>query len=176
MERPTVKHLQALKRIHRYIKGTLNYGLTYTKGESKVTLTGYSDSDFGKDMNDGKSTGGTTFYMNDNLVTWVSQKQCSVALSSCEAEFMAATMAACQGVWLRRLLTKITGKNMPHVALFIDNRSVLELMNNPMFHGRSKHIDIKYHFIRECVENGEIIVSHVCGMKQKADIYTKTMA
>ncbi|GKE66609.1 hypothetical protein Tco_1520770, partial [Tanacetum coccineum] len=125
-------------------------------GENRVTLTGYSDSDFGKDMNDGKSTGGTPFYMNGNLVTWASQKQRSVALSSCEAEFMAATMAACQGIWLRRLLTEITGQKV--------------------FHGRSKHINIRYHFIRECVENGEIIVCHVCGTKQKADILTKTMA
>nr|GFC50325.1 uncharacterized mitochondrial protein AtMg00810-like [Tanacetum cinerariifolium] len=96
MEKPTVKHLEAVKRILRYIKGTLSYGLTYTRGENRVTLTGYSDSDFGKDMNDGKSTGGTAFYMNGNMVTWASQKQRSVALSSCEAEFMAATMAACQ--------------------------------------------------------------------------------
>nr|GEY57559.1 uncharacterized mitochondrial protein AtMg00810-like [Tanacetum cinerariifolium] len=176
MERPTVKHLQAVKGILRYIKGTLNYGLRYTRGESKVTLTGFSDSDFGKDMNDGKSTGGTTFYMNGNLVTWASQKQRSVALSLCEAEFMAATMAACQGIWLCRLLTEITGQKVPPVTLFVDNRSALDLMKNPVFHGRSKHINIRYHFIRECVENGEIIVNHVCGTKQKADILTKTMA
>ncbi|KAI3522492.1 hypothetical protein L1887_00319 [Cichorium endivia] len=176
MEKPTVKHLQAVKGILRYIKGTLSYGLAYTRGENRVTLTGYSDSDFGNDLNDGKSTGGTAFYMNGNLVTWASQKQRSVALSSCEAEFMAATMAACQGIWLRRLLSEITGQNVPPVTLFVDNRSALDLMKNPVFHGRSKHINIRYHFIRECVENGEIVVSHVCGTKQKADILTKTMA
>lgn len=176
MEKPTVKHLQAVKGILRYVKGTLSYGLTYKRGESKVTLTGYSDSDFGKDLDDGKSTGGVAFYMNGNLVTWTSQKQPSVALSSCEAEFMAATMAACQGIWLRRLLTEITGQKVPPVTLFVDNRSALDLMKNPVFHGRSKHINTRYHFIRECVENGEIVVNHVCGTKQKADILTKTMA
>lgn len=176
MEKPTVKHLQAVKGILRYIKGTLNYGLSYAKGDYKVNLTGYSDSDFGKDLVDGKSTGGKAFYMNGNLVTWTSQKQTSVALSSCEAEFMAATMAACQGIWLRRLLTEITWQKVPPVTLLVDNRSALDLMKNPIFHGRSKHINVRYHFIRECVETGEIVVSHVCGTRQKADILTKSMA
>ncbi|GJZ80177.1 zinc finger, CCHC-type containing protein [Tanacetum coccineum] len=148
MEKPTVKHLQAVKRILRYIKGTLSYGLTYTRGENRVTLTGYSDSDFGKDMNDGKSTGGTAFYMNGNLVTWASQKQRSVALSSCEAEFMAATMAACQGIWLRRLLTEITGQKG---ATFI--------IVDPVDNRFSSWFDEK-----TCVPWG------------KADILTKTMA
>ena len=133
MEKPTIKHLQAVKGILRYIKGTLSYGLSYIRRENRVTLTGYSDSDFGKDMNDGKSTGGTAFYLNGNLVTWMSQKQCSVALSSCEAEFMAATMAACQGIWLRRLLTEVTGQKVPLVAFYVDNRAALDLMKNRVF-------------------------------------------
>ncbi|GJV79164.1 uncharacterized mitochondrial protein-like protein [Tanacetum coccineum] len=176
MEKPTEQHLQAVKGILRYVKGTLDHGLLYTRGESKVTITGYSDSDLANDVNDRKSTGGMAFYVNGNLVTWASQKQRVVALSSCEAEFIAATMAACQGIWLRRLLTEITKQRVPPVTLFVDNQSALELMKNPVFHGRSKHIDIRYHFIRECVENGEITVSHVCGKKQKADILTKALA
>ncbi|KAI3523596.1 hypothetical protein L1887_01838 [Cichorium endivia] len=176
MEKPTEQHLQAVKGILRYVKGTLDHGLTYTKGEGKVTITGYSDSDLAMDVNDRKSTGGMAFYVNGNLVTWASQKQRVVALSSCEAEFMAATMAACQGIWLRRLLTEITKQKVPPVTLFVDNRSALDLMKNPVFHGRSKHIDIRYHFIRECVENGEITVNHVCSKEQKADILTKAMA
>ncbi|GKD97779.1 zinc finger, CCHC-type containing protein [Tanacetum coccineum] len=176
MEKPTEQHLQAVKRILRYVKGTLDYGLTYTKGESKVTITGYSDSDLANDVNDRKSTGGMAFYVNGNLVTWASQKQRVVALSSCEAEFMAATMAACQGIWLRQLLTNITGQNIPPVIMYVDNRSALDLMKNPVFHGRSKHIDIRFHFIRECVEKGEITVTHVCGKEQKADLLTKPLA
>ncbi|GKC86743.1 zinc finger, CCHC-type containing protein [Tanacetum coccineum] len=104
------------------------------------------------DVNDRKSTGGMAFYVNGNLVTWASQKQRVVALSSCEAEFIAATMAACQGIWLRRLLTEITKQRVPPVTLFVDNQSALELMKNPVFHGRSKHIDIRYHFIRVLVK------------------------
>nr|GFA52857.1 Toll/interleukin-1 receptor (TIR) domain-containing protein [Tanacetum cinerariifolium] len=86
-----------------------------------------------------------------------------------------ATMAACQGIWLRRLLTNLTGQNIPPVIMHVDNRSALDLMKNPVFHGRSKHIDIRFHFIRECVENGEITVTHVSGKKQKADLLTKPL-
>ncbi|XP_042756658.2 retrovirus-related Pol polyprotein from transposon TNT 1-94 [Lactuca sativa] len=176
MEKPTIKHLQAVKGILRYVKGTLSHGLVYSKEEEKVNISGYTDSDLAKDINDRRSTGGMAFYVNGNLVTWASQKQRVVALSSCEAEFIAATMAACQGIWLRRLLTEITGQKVPPVTLFVDNQSALDLMKNPVFHGRSKHIDIRYHFIRECVENGEITVKHVSGKSQKADILTKSLA
>ncbi|XP_052627537.1 secreted RxLR effector protein 161-like [Lactuca sativa] len=108
MEKPSIKHLQAVKGILRYVKGTLNYGLVYSKGGEKVTISGFTDSDLVKDINDRRSTGGMAFHVNGNLVTWASQKQRVVALSSCEAEFIVATMAACQGIWLRRLLTEIT--------------------------------------------------------------------
>ena len=90
-------------------------------------------------------------YLDDSLITWVSQKQRCVALSSCEAEFMAATAAACQGIWLHRLLSQITDVKPGPVVIYIDNRSAIDLAKNSVFHGRSKHIDVRYHFIRECV-------------------------
>ncbi|XP_023755973.2 uncharacterized mitochondrial protein AtMg00810-like [Lactuca sativa] len=152
MERPTMVHLQVVKRILRYIKGTLDHGLVYTKGEKKMNIAGYSDTDHAKDLDDRRSTGGMVFYVNGNLVSWSSQKQRCVALSSCEAEFMATTMTACQGIWLRRLLSSITCQNIPPVTMYVDNKSALELMKNPVFHGRSKHIDIRFHFIRVCGE------------------------
>ncbi|KAL7584067.1 hypothetical protein Lser_V15G45598 [Lactuca serriola] len=175
MERPTTKHLQAVKGILRYVKGTLDYGLKYSRGRKEVVIVGYTDSDLGNDVNDRRSTGGMAFYVNGNLITWASQKHICVALSSCEAEFMAATLAACQGIWLRRLLREITGQTVPPVTMMVDNRSSLDLMKNPVFHGRSKHIDIRFHFIRECIENGEITMSHVSSKEQKADILTKTL-
>ncbi|KAL4580126.1 hypothetical protein LXL04_016306 [Taraxacum kok-saghyz] len=176
MEKPTMTHLHAIKGILRYIKGTMNYGLVYTKGVEQVTITGYSDSDLANDVNDRKCTGGMVFYVNGNLVTWASQKQRCVALSSCEAEFMVATMTACQGIWLRRLLLGITGQEIPPVTIYVDNRSALDLMKNPVFDGRSKHIDIWFHFVRECVENGEINFTHISGKEQKADMLTKPFA
>lgn len=115
------------------------------------------------------------FYLNESLITWSSQKQKCVALSSCEAEFMAATAAACQAVWLIKLLTQITDYSIGPVTLFIDNKSAIDLAKNPIFHGRSKHIDIRYHFIWECVENGEIIVQHVSSEGQRADSLTKAL-
>ncbi|KAL7603474.1 hypothetical protein Lser_V15G15914 [Lactuca serriola] len=175
MEKPTSQHLQAVKHILRYIKGTLDFGLRYTKGEENVSLTGYTDSDLANDLDNRRSTGGMAYYVNNSLITWASQKQRCVALSSCEAEFMAATLAACQGIWLRRLLREITGQNVPPVEINVDNRSSLDLMKNPVFHGRSKHIDIRFHFIRECVENGEISVKFVPSEEQKADILTKPL-
>lgn len=176
METPTSVHLNAAKRIMRYVKGTLDYGLTYAEGSGNNLLTGYSDSDLAGHVDDRKSTGGMAFYLNESLITWVSQKQRCVALSSCEAEFMAATAAACQAIWLKNLLAEVTGKNGGPVVLHIDNKSAIDLAKNPVFHGRSKHIDIRYHFIRQCVEKGEIVLKHVSSENQRADILTKSLA
>ncbi|XP_074373689.1 secreted RxLR effector protein 161-like [Apium graveolens] len=98
MEKPTLMHQLAAKRIRRYIKGTLNFCLVYTAGSGSDSVIGYSDSDLAGHVDDRKSTGGMVFYLNKGLITWSSQKQKSVALSSCEAEFMAATAASCQAI------------------------------------------------------------------------------
>ncbi|XP_074342764.1 secreted RxLR effector protein 161-like [Apium graveolens] len=98
MERPTVLHLNATKQICRYVKGTLHYDLVYTKGRGSYLLSGFSDSDLGGSVEDRKSTGGMAFYLDESLITWVSQKQRCVALSSCQAEFIVSTTAACQGI------------------------------------------------------------------------------
>lgn len=175
MERPTTMHMNAVKRILRYVQGTTGYGLVYTKKSGNNILTGFADSDLAGHLEDRKSTGGMVFYLNESLITWVSQKQKVVALSSCEAEFMAATAAACQGIWLRNLLSQITAENIGPVTLFIDNKSAIDLAKNPVFHGRSKHIDIRFHFIRECVQRGEIVIKHVCSEGQRADVLTKAL-
>ncbi|XP_074383534.1 secreted RxLR effector protein 161-like [Apium graveolens] len=158
MEKPTQLHLNAVKRVLRYVRGTLEYGLRYARGFGNHMLTGFSDSDYASSCGDRRSTSGMVFYLSENLITWISQKQRCVALSTCEAEFMAATAAACQ------------------VNLYIDNKSAIDLAKNPVFHGRSKHIDVRYHFIRECVERGEIVINHISFDKQCADILTKAMA
>ncbi|XP_074341782.1 secreted RxLR effector protein 161-like [Apium graveolens] len=101
MERPTQMHMNAVKRICQYLKGTLQYGLIYMKGQGNYILSGFSDSDIAGCVDDRKSTGGMSFYLDENLITWVSQKQRCVALSSCEAEFMTATAAPCQEIWLQ---------------------------------------------------------------------------
>ncbi|KAI3498732.1 hypothetical protein L1887_09191 [Cichorium endivia] len=174
METPKESHLKAVKHILRYIKGTVDYGLVYRKGGSGK-LVGFSDSSHGMDLDDRKGTTGTVFYFSGSPITWSSQKQQTVALSSCEAEFMAATVAACQALWLRSLLKELTGWKADQVKLFVDNKSAIALMQNPVFHGRSKHIDTRFHFIRDCIEKNLITVEHVSGEEQRADPLTKAL-
>ncbi|XP_074346779.1 secreted RxLR effector protein 161-like [Apium graveolens] len=175
MERPTVKHQQAVKHILRYISGTVEHGLRYSRDGNKKMLAGVTDSDLGGDVVDRRSTGGMCFYLNGNLVSWASQKQRVIALSSCEVEYMAAATAACQSIWLRGLLKEISGQQIGAITLSIDNRSAIELMKNPVLHGRSKHIDVRFHFIQECIERGGLVVKHVATQEQRADILTKPL-
>ncbi|KAJ0970051.1 hypothetical protein J5N97_022928 [Dioscorea zingiberensis] len=176
MEKPTSQHLAAVKQILRYIRGTLNLGCYYTRMEQGMAkLVGYSDSDLSGDVDDHRSTTGVAYFLGGNLVTWVSQKQKVVALSSCEAEYIAATTAACQGIWLNRLLADMRGQAEEEVVLKVDNKSTISLCKNPVHHDRSKHIDTRYHFIRECIENGKIAIDYVGSEEQLADILTKSL-
>jgi hypothetical protein len=176
MEAPGRDHWLAVKRILRYLKGTLGYGCKYEKGaELKPMLLGYSDSDFAGDMEDRKSTTGVGYFLNGSLVTWASQKQKIVALLSCEAEYVAAVAAACQGIWLSRLVADFLGTKETTVRLLMDNLSAIALSRNPVHHDRSKHIDTRYHFLRECVEEGKVEIEHVGTAEQVADIFTKAL-
>ena len=119
MENPTTEHMSAVKQILRYVKGTINLGSTYRKGKEGLILRGYSDSDMAGDVDDRKSTTGMIFYLGPNPISWNSQKQKVVALSSCEAEYIAASTAACQAVWLRRLLADLAKWEVQKVSLKI---------------------------------------------------------
>lgn len=175
MERPTILHQNAVKHILRYLKGTINYGLVYPRQSCDHVIIGYSDSDLAGDVVDRKSIGGMAFYLNESLISWSSHKQKIVALSSCQAELMAATMAACQALWFRNLLAELMGEEPKIVKLFVDNKSAIALMNNPKFDGRSKHLETKYHFVRECVEMGQIVVQFIRSEEQRADALTKAL-
>jgi hypothetical protein len=143
--------------------------------KGKVKILGYSDSDMAGDVDDRKSTSGVAYFFGESPVSWLSQKQKVVAQSSYEAEYIAAATAACQGVWLRRLLGDLMNKEEERVVLNIDNKSAISLCKNPVHHDRSKHIDTKYHYIRECVEESKIEVNYVCTDDQLADILTKSL-
>ncbi|KAG6475509.1 hypothetical protein ZIOFF_064731 [Zingiber officinale] len=175
MERPTTMHHKVVKQILKYLKGTIHFGLTYIKGPQEISIFGYSDSDLTDDLDGRKITSGMTLYFNESLVSWNSQKQKTVALSSCEAEFMAATTATCHALWLRSLTSELTGEKSKPVTLFVDNKSAIALMKNPVFYGQSKHIDTRFHFIRECVENGQIVVEFINTEEQRADVLTKAL-
>jgi len=135
MEAPGKEHWAAVKHILRYLKGTAGYGCRYEKrAEPKPILLGFSDSDFAGDVEDRKSTTGVAYFFGNSLVTWTSQKQKIVALSSCEAEYVAAAAAACQGVWLSRLIADMMGTKEAPVKLLMDNMSAIALSKNPVHH------------------------------------------
>jgi hypothetical protein len=122
-----------------------------------------------------KSTTGVFFMLGEKVVTWQSMKQKTIALSTCEAEYIAGAAGACQAVWLKRLLDDIVGISIQQPILKMDNQSAISLSKNPVLHDRSKHIDTKYHFIRQCVEDGRICLEYVSTQEQVADILTKSL-
>ena len=134
--------MQAIKRVLCYIAGTLDYGLHYKRSPGAMRFIGYCDSDLVGDVDTSKSTSGTMFFLGGCLVCWQSTKQKVVTLLSCEAEYIAATSAATQGLWLSRLLGELLGSKVDVVELKMDSKSALALTKNPVFHGRSKHIRI----------------------------------
>lgn len=175
MEAPSVHHWAAVKQILRYVRGTLGYGCRYQAGHGEVKFVGYTDSDLAGDTEDRKSTSGNVFFLGNNLITWNSQKQKIVALSSCEAEYVAASIATCQGVWLSRLISEMLGRPQAKFKLFVDNQAAIALGKDPVHHDRSKHIDIKYHFIRDCAEKGQVEVDHIRTREQIADALMKPL-
>lgn len=174
MEKPTTEHWAAVKHVLRYISGTIDTGCWFArKGTEELSLIGFSDSDMAGDLDDRKSTTGVLYMLGKSLISWQSQKQKVVALSSCEAEYIAATTAACQGIWLTRLLAELIGEEPGQTVMKVDNKSAINLCKNPVLHEQSKHIDTRYHFIRECVEKKQIAVEYVRSEDQLADILRK---
>jgi hypothetical protein len=175
MESPSTIHWAVVKQILRYVSGTLNHGCRYMKGVGSPELVGYTDSDHAGDVNDRKSTSGVVFFLGGSTISWTSQKQKVVAMSSCEAEYIAAGAGACQGVWLSNLIADLTGKSREKFKLYVDNKSAIALCKNPVHHDRTKHIDIKFHKIRQCIEEGKLDVYHVRTDAQLADALTKAL-
>ncbi|GKA45533.1 ribonuclease H-like domain, reverse transcriptase, RNA-dependent DNA polymerase [Tanacetum coccineum] len=155
MQEPKEQHMKAIKNVLRYVKGTKDYGITY-KHNGGNKIYGYSDSSYGVNTQEGKGTTGIIFYYGESPISWSTQKQDTVALSSCESEFIATTAAATQALWLKRLLSRLTHSDEEKITILIDNKSAIALMKNPVFHRRNKHIDTKYHFIGECIGKDDI--------------------
>jgi hypothetical protein len=175
MQRPTTEHQQAVKRIIRYVEGTVDYVLHYPRCPDAEHFIGYSDSDLAGDIDTSKSTSGTLFFLGKCLISWQSVKQQVVALSSCEAEYIAATTASTQALWLARLLGDLLGRDAEALELRVDIKSSLALAKNPVFHERSKHIRIKYHFIRSCLDEVSIKAGYINTQDQLADLLTKSL-
>jgi hypothetical protein len=169
------EHQQAVKRIIRYIAGTLDHGLYYSRCPGEAHLVGYSNSDHAGDIDTSKSTSGILFFFDKCLVGWQSVKQQVVALSSCEAEYIAASTATTQALWLVRLFHDLLGRDTGAVEVRVDSKSALALAKNPVFHERSKHIQVRYHFIRGWLEEGSFKACYINTKDQLADLLTKPL-
>ena len=150
MVEPHHIHWISSKNLLRYLRHTIHYGLRYTVGN--LRLHGYSDVDWAGSVVDRKSTSGCCFSFESTSISWMSRKQKSVALSTAEAEYIAACMTCCEVVWLRKLFSDLFGHVLDTTVIYCDNQSGIHLSENPMFHDCSKHIDIKYHFIWDMVQ------------------------
>jgi hypothetical protein len=174
MTRPMEIHLQAAKRALRYLKGIVNYGIHYKRG-GEGELLAFTDSDYAGDMEDRKSTSGYVFLMGSSVVSWCSKKQPIVTLSTTEAEFVAAAVCACQGVWMKRILKELGHSDEGCTTIMCDNSSTIKLSKNPVMHGRSKHIDVRFHFLRNLTKEGTVELIHCGSQDQIADIMTKPL-
>ena len=172
MKRPSRDHWTAVKRIFRYLKGTVDYGIVYNP-DSNSSLVGYSDADWAGDVNDRKSTSGYVFMLGGAPVSWRSNKQSCVALSTAEAEYIALAGAAQEAVWLRDLLSEVDNNQHQPTVIFDDSQSAMAMTRNPQYHGRAKHIDIKFHYIREQVERCVVTLKYCPTENMLADILTK---
>ena len=177
MNNPTVAHLNLAKHVIKYLKGTKDLGLNFVKANSDLKLFGYCDSDWGGTF-DRKSISGYCFMLQNNgpLISWKSCKQKIVALSTCEAEYVALTDAFKEARFLRQLFADFYNCNRPNVNLFVDNLGSIALAKNPVHHQRSKHIDIRYHFIRLDVEEGTVLLEYVPTEENYADMFTKPLS
>lgn len=173
MEKPTEQHLLAAKQILRYVQGTLDFGIQYKRDREAVELEGFVDSDYAGDGDDRRSTSGYVFMLGGGAVSWSSKKQPIVTLSTTEAEYVAAANGACQAVWMRNILEEIGFAQEDFTTLWCDNSSAIKLSRNPVLHGRSKRIHVRFHFLRELVNEGVISLEYCSTQSQLADIMTK---
>ncbi|KAJ9535780.1 hypothetical protein OSB04_un001068 [Centaurea solstitialis] len=171
--KPKESHLKVVKRIFRYLKGTVNLGLWYPKG-SGYELTGYTDADHGGCKLDRKSTTGRIQFLGDKLVSWDSKKQNCVSLSTAEAEYVAAASCCSQIIWMRTQLRDY-GFKFDKIPIYCDSNSAIAISCNPVQHTKTKHIDIRYHFIKDHVEKGTIELYFVNTEFQLADLFTKAL-
>jgi hypothetical protein len=179
---PQPEHFDAVKRVCRYIKGTasmrlcLGGSISNNTSNNKFNLCGYSDADWGGCADTARSTTGYMFLLGDSPISWGSTRQSSTALSTCEAEYMALSAATQEAISLISLINslgvpKITGP----ISMFCDNQGAVDLAKNPVAHKRTKHIHIRYHFVRERIEDNTISLTHVPTQDMLADVLTKSL-
>ncbi|XP_074343025.1 secreted RxLR effector protein 161-like [Apium graveolens] len=174
MEQPKKTHWEAEKRILRYVQGILGDGLYYQKTNDSKVL-GYCDSNWAGSVDDSKSTSENVFFVGSCAIIWMSKKQQVVALSTAEAEYISLSLASCQALWITWVLEDLKHAAKESPIIYYDSKSAIALTENSIFHGNSKHIRIQYHFIRDLVKKGEVVIQHCKSQDQIGDIFTKPL-
>lgn len=169
---PSEQLWNALKRVLRYIKGTLDYKLVFNRGVEE--LIAYTDADWAGDQDDRKSTSGCILKVYGCTVSWCSVKQQCVALSSTESEYVALGKGITEGCWIRNLLREL-GLGCDSFKVYVDNQSAIHVAKNPEHHKRLKHIDLKMHFVRDKVSKGIVSLIYINSRNQLADVCTKPL-
>jgi hypothetical protein len=173
MQEPRELHWRCVKRVLKYLNATQDYNLVFTKCKtSEINLTGFTDSDYAGCIEDRKSTSGYIFKYGECVVSWKSFKQKTVSLSSTESEYIGLVAAAKEALWLKHILIEL-GRIPNTIEINCDNQSTICIAKNPELHARSKHIDVRYHFIREKIENQEFVVKYQPSEELVADVLTK---
>lgn len=174
LDKPTASLWKAAKRILRYLKGTLNKGLVYTRTED-IKLVAYADADWAADRTDRKSTSGCAIFHCANLVHWFSKKQTSVSLSTAESEYVSAALAANELIYLKGIISDLTSLPDIPTTLLLDNQSAIRMIKSFDNGKRSKHIDIKVHYIKDIVNKKLLSVNYVPTNENVSDLLTKAL-
>jgi histone deacetylase 1/2 len=171
---PTTAHWTATKRILRYVRDTSQLGITF-RPSSSTLLSAFSDADWAGCLEDRRSTGGFAIFIGPNLVSWSARKQATVSRSSTEAEYKALANATTELIWVEALLTELGIHLRQKPCLWCDNLGATFLSANPVFHARTKHIEIDYHFVRERVAANRLAIKFISSKDQIADGFTKAL-
>lgn len=174
LQSPTNDHFEVVKRILRYVKGTIHLGLSFHH-QPDLSILGYSDADWAKCVDTQRSAYGYSIFLGINLVSWSAKKQLTVARSSCESEYRALANTASEVIWLKNMLQEINVHVTSPPALLRDNNSAIFLSQNLVSHKRAKHIDIDCHFICDLVSAGKLHTKFIPSHLQLADIFTKSL-
>jgi hypothetical protein len=172
---PTPEHLKAAKHVLRYLASSRNFKLRFGSIDDNEII-GYSDSDYAGDASDRRSTTGYTFFFAGGAIGWASKKQTTVALSSTEAEYMAVSEASRHATWLRTFIRELGFAPDAPTTIYVDNAGSVALAQNPVYHKRTKHIDIRHHYIRECIESNIVQLVQIPTAENIADVLTKNLA